>query len=322
MSAIYKRADADVLSVVAVVIEAHHKHLADAGVVVDVIMADGGMDKLNRRKVALRRRGFPCAGLVTVTNQKQRTAGMRDALIFLDLAAWERLSPRSREALVDHELMHLSVSGDNDACGRPVLSLIPHDWEIGGFSLNIERYQRNSLEAQMLAHVMSQDQVKGGFAQLEFAMTAGPGGKPVRRRLPLECGLAALLAMGDFEAPAGDGDDAAGDDVPGDDVELPEGGPVALDGSGQGDPSSGQGPVSPASSSGLETTPDETLVAQAVETIRETRRATVSSLQRRLRIGYLAACRLMDLLEARGIVGPSNGAKGREILMPADYQAA
>jgi S-DNA-T family DNA segregation ATPase FtsK/SpoIIIE len=41
-------------------------------------------------------------------------------------------------------------------------------------------------------------------------------------------------------------------------------------------------------------------------------------LQRRLRIGYNRAARLMELLEARGVVGPENGAQPREILADLD----
>ncbi|NQU10622.1 DNA translocase FtsK, partial [bacterium] len=59
---------------------------------------------------------------------------------------------------------------------------------------------------------------------------------------------------------------------------------------------------------------DEELVEQALEVIRQNNRASVSSLQRRLRIGYTRAARIMDLLEERGIVGPSRGAEPREIL--------
>ncbi|MCX7591632.1 MAG: DNA translocase FtsK [Kiritimatiellae bacterium] len=63
---------------------------------------------------------------------------------------------------------------------------------------------------------------------------------------------------------------------------------------------------------------DEKLVAQALEIIRETHRASTSSLQRRLRIGYTRAARIMDILEERGIVGPPRGSDPREILVDLD----
>ncbi len=65
---------------------------------------------------------------------------------------------------------------------------------------------------------------------------------------------------------------------------------------------------------------DEELVEQCIEVIRQTNRASVSVLQRRLRIGYTRAARIMDLLEERGIVGPNKGAEPREILMDLDEQ--
>jgi len=63
---------------------------------------------------------------------------------------------------------------------------------------------------------------------------------------------------------------------------------------------------------------DDELLAQAVEIIRETRRASTSSLQRRLRIGYTRAARVMDILEERGLVGPPRGSDPREILIDLD----
>jgi S-DNA-T family DNA segregation ATPase FtsK/SpoIIIE len=63
---------------------------------------------------------------------------------------------------------------------------------------------------------------------------------------------------------------------------------------------------------------DEELVEQAIEVIRQTNRASVSVLQRRLRIGYTRAARIMDLLEERGLVGPNKGAEPREILVDLD----
>jgi S-DNA-T family DNA segregation ATPase FtsK/SpoIIIE len=65
---------------------------------------------------------------------------------------------------------------------------------------------------------------------------------------------------------------------------------------------------------------DEDLLATAVQIIRETRRASVSLLQRRMKIGYNRAGRLMDKLEEQGIVGPVHGADPREILIDLDAQ--
>lgn len=67
---------------------------------------------------------------------------------------------------------------------------------------------------------------------------------------------------------------------------------------------------------------DEELVEQCIEVIRQSNRASVSVLQRRLRIGYTRAARIMDLLEERGIVGPNKGAEPREILIDLDAGTA
>ncbi len=63
---------------------------------------------------------------------------------------------------------------------------------------------------------------------------------------------------------------------------------------------------------------DDDLLEAAIEVIRQTRRASTSSLQRRLRIGYTRAARLVDILEERGIVGPPRGSDPREILIDLD----
>ena len=60
---------------------------------------------------------------------------------------------------------------------------------------------------------------------------------------------------------------------------------------------------------------DEGDITAAMKVIKDTRRASTSSLQRRLRIGYTRAARVMDILEERGIVGPTRGAEPREILI-------
>jgi S-DNA-T family DNA segregation ATPase FtsK/SpoIIIE len=66
---------------------------------------------------------------------------------------------------------------------------------------------------------------------------------------------------------------------------------------------------------------DDELIEMSIQIIRETRRASTSSLQRRLRIGYTRAARVMDVLEERGIVGPARGSDPREILIDLDGEA-
>ncbi|MBC8011828.1 MAG: DNA translocase FtsK, partial [Burkholderiales bacterium] len=60
---------------------------------------------------------------------------------------------------------------------------------------------------------------------------------------------------------------------------------------------------------------DEKLYKKAMGVLRATKRASTSTLQRRLRIGYNRAARIMDLMEERGVVGPENGSSPREILV-------
>ena len=63
---------------------------------------------------------------------------------------------------------------------------------------------------------------------------------------------------------------------------------------------------------------DEALVEKCIEIIRQEKRASTSLLQRRLRLGYTRAARIVHILEQRGILGPGEGAKPREILVDLD----
>jgi DNA segregation ATPase FtsK/SpoIIIE, S-DNA-T family len=60
---------------------------------------------------------------------------------------------------------------------------------------------------------------------------------------------------------------------------------------------------------------DDELLEEAMRIVVLHRQASTSMLQRRLKVGYSRAARLLDDLEARGVVGPSEGAKGREVLV-------
>ena len=63
---------------------------------------------------------------------------------------------------------------------------------------------------------------------------------------------------------------------------------------------------------------DEELYQQALDVLKSTKRASTSMLQRRLRIGYNRAARIMEIMEEKGVVGPENGSSPREILVDLD----
>ncbi|WP_340003819.1 DNA translocase FtsK 4TM domain-containing protein [Paenibacillus sp. FSL K6-0276] len=67
--------------------------------------------------------------------------------------------------------------------------------------------------------------------------------------------------------------------------------------------------------------PQDELYEQAVQIVLEAKQASVSLLQRRMRVGYTRAARLIDSMEARGVIGPYEGSKPREVLVSLEqYQ--
>ena len=70
-----------------------------------------------------------------------------------------------------------------------------------------------------------------------------------------------------------------------------------------------------AGQSGAESDEEDELMEDAVLTVLQAEQASVSMLQRRFRIGYNRAARIIDLMEERGIVGPQDGSRPRTVLL-------
>ncbi|MDD5084947.1 MAG: DNA translocase FtsK [Candidatus Omnitrophica bacterium] len=78
--------------------------------------------------------------------------------------------------------------------------------------------------------------------------------------------------------------------------------------------------VGEGSSIGIDRLDKDELYDDAVRVVLETKQASVSILQRRLRLGYSRAARIIDMMEANGVVGPFQGSKPRDILVKAEPQ--
>lgn len=101
---------------------------------------------------ALKHQGYPAAAVAKIVGTKERAAGMADALIVVDRYTYSGFTEARRDALIDHELQHLTRALDDegrpksDVLGRPKLEMRLHDHQLGWFDEIANRHGDASLE--------------------------------------------------------------------------------------------------------------------------------------------------------------------------------
>lgn len=103
--------------------------------------------------------GNPVAAQTSLVSEKDRVFNNNDVIIDLDYDFWDTLKDRQKQALMAHELSHIVVQRDKDGSvkiandTRPILKLIPDDWQITGFRHIVEEYGEDAVELQSLWNV-------------------------------------------------------------------------------------------------------------------------------------------------------------------------
>lgn len=159
MATTYQECGDEVDRLIRQVMEKHHKELFDQKVTIHAIGARRESKK-EGSVPALKSDGMIVAAKVQITSLQDRSRGITDAKMTIDMLTWDTMAITRKEALIDHELMHLTVAHQKptkandwdksvkfDDLGRPMLKARPHDWRLTGFAAVVERHGEASVES-------------------------------------------------------------------------------------------------------------------------------------------------------------------------------
>lgn len=279
----YDQAPEEVRDRITKLIRRFHPDLEKVQVRIDLLMAS--TDAEDAHAVTLG--GYPCYAVVKILGPKERAMERGDAEIVIDRDEYEAMTPERRDALLDHELYHLEIRRDKvgqpkrDDHQRPLLKMRKHDFNVGWFHEIARRHGVASIEVSQALSLREEQ----GQAYFDFdpavAATAG------FRELCKEEGTSVTITtpgIGTGVRIDAAGIHSVGEEHVGEEI-------------------------------------DEGTIDEATMIIQSAHVASVSVLQRRMRIGYNRASRIMAELERRGIVGPEIGSSPREILKQATESA-
>lgn len=153
----YKKPDADMVRLVRQVMEKHHEHLCEVGVRVYLLVAHAPTKNGTRKGAAIKHHGHAALAKVWIVPDKLRVAGLGDAEILIDGDRWPDMSLARRIAVLDHELTHLELAGEQeDPAARPKLRIRHHDRQFGWFDEVAERHGVESIEVEQAKRLMNE----------------------------------------------------------------------------------------------------------------------------------------------------------------------
>jgi hypothetical protein len=153
----YSAASADLLKRIERMQAEHHPDLAKVTVGALFVFDD------EKSESVLKHQGYPAAAVVRITPLKDRALGLADALIVVDRTHWQKLGPAQMNALIDHELEHLTTVLDPDTGkpkfdgqNRPKLQMRQHDHQLGWFDAIARRHGEASPEICQARELLEQ----------------------------------------------------------------------------------------------------------------------------------------------------------------------
>ena len=160
MVRVKENANQEVYELMRQVMHEHHPELEEAGVRVGIFMVSDP-DETCGAKPFLEMDGKRV--LAFIRKRKKLENPKLEAVMEIDDYLWENsLDDTGRRSLLDHELQHISLCKEKSGnlkrtfFGRPKISLVNHDWTVGVFRAQVERYGRKGIDFLSLALVLDQ----------------------------------------------------------------------------------------------------------------------------------------------------------------------
>ena len=161
--------DKDIYALIKEAAEMYHSEQIDCGLKVG---AEWAWPDEKSDKPPLMLHGYEVQAIMRKIPYRMRIHGVPDVIITIDGVNWrEKLDEEERLALIDHELTHVEIVYDKKEGGvkldkalRPVVRLLPHDWQMGGFNAVARRHGSKAPECKAYRYYYE----KSGQLLLEF----------------------------------------------------------------------------------------------------------------------------------------------------------